>query len=253
MKVCLDCLDYNYCGKSKSKAQLALTCAVLILLIPQLDYFIQHRPLCPFSSIVYAACDSFTHATVGVLIWSCTFSLKEGVQCIVQLVRHFTFQRALLELTQQAPLLSLLVCFFSSTLIDIDHFVNAHSFHLKDAIGPSTSRPPLHSMTNVLLLVTCIYLVLSLLALLPAAPKSRHTLARRITMAVATGLISHLVRDSWRRGLLFTAIAGDDVLVVPVTYPLYLFTLCVFCVVLHCTLFPIPFNMNNSKVKSLPQ
>jgi hypothetical protein len=79
-----------------------------------------------------------------------------------------------------------------ASLIDLDHFISAKSFHLIDAISLS-SRPFLHNSLNLLL--ANIFLLLIILYFAPSQ--------QNICFLIFIAWFSHHVRDANRRGLWF--------------------------------------------------
>jgi len=127
------------------------------------------------AGLVKAACDSATHASIGLLSWLLAI-FHTSVLAVVR--AHWD---------------ELLVAFLFSAFIDLDHFIEARSLSLKAAIS-LPYRPFLHcSSIPVLILVAS-----NLVALLY---KQRFVL--RAGLLIFSSIFSHHVRDAARRGLWF--------------------------------------------------
>jgi len=155
-----------------SRALLLLTVAALAESLP---------PALPQHLLLGALVDSFLHSVLGITSW-----------CLATSPTNKEFVAA----------------FFSSTLIDIDHFLSAGSLNLKDAVS-LPSRPLLHCSSLLLL-------PLLLLVLLHQSPHLRFLLL------FLTCITSHHLRDSLRRGLWFCPLGETSPLPVPLYFSLLL-------------------------------
>merc|ERR1712126_90935 len=117
---------------------------------------------------------------------------------------------------------SLLAALLISSIIDSDHFIQAHSLQLKDAVG-QTDRPFLHCSA-----VPVIYLVCSLLI----GAVSRKPQFSTQGVLVFSIILSHHIRDASRRGLWIWGIK-DDIININIPYPAYLISVLLLPLVLH--------------------
>ncbi|XP_034253297.1 transmembrane protein 267 [Thrips palmi] len=120
-----------------------------------------------------ALCDNMTHAVIGFLTWiSVHCNLGKGA---------FSSGRVLAQC---------ILCALISSAIDVDHFISARSFHLKDATKLSR-RPFLHCSTLPLVLF---------ISLLVLAHYLRNTNIEIFGWVLLAAFMSHHVRDAARRG-----------------------------------------------------
>jgi len=115
-------------------------------------------------------------------------------------------------------------CFFISCCVDVDHFIAAGSWKLKDALRLK-SRPPFHS-TSILL--PHVILVISELI----SKQSTGERKRKMEWIILsfTAVMTHHLRDAYRRGLWFWPFGSTP----PLTTPVYIIsTLSVPFVVSH--------------------
>lgn len=155
------------------------------LLLPVACILVDQVPLLPNVPdllVVRAFLDSSAHFLIGALSWAIADQSS-------------SFRRLLLEAFCAGCI---------SSMVDIDHFIQAGSLHLKDAVSLS-QRPFLHCSTLPLIL-----LLLLLVARVRGMPL-------RLGLLVFSSIFSHHLRDSTRRGLWLLGLPP-----VPVAYPLYL-------------------------------
>ncbi|KAK6185482.1 hypothetical protein SNE40_007704 [Patella caerulea] len=127
-----------------------------------------------------------THGIVGFFSWA--------------IVINFNFKGN--------QILSLLLCFFLALGVDLDHFIEAKSTDIKDAIN-LPRRPPFHKST-------IIPLVSGAAALFGYMFHSK--LLQIFSLLFTTAWLSHHIRDATRRGLWFPPIGSTP----PIPYKLYL-------------------------------
>ncbi|XP_076245409.1 transmembrane protein 267 [Calliopsis andreniformis] len=140
------------------------------------------------SAVRRAIFDNVTHAIVGGLTWTVILNLSKK-----SLAQNFS---------------SVLWCFFLSSFIDADHFIEAWSWKLSDATHLK-KRPFMHCTT----LPIALWLMLNFYSTLFNHPKVSYY--SWITLA---SFLSHHIRDGTRRGLWFYPIGSTQ----PIPYYLYL-------------------------------
>lgn len=84
-----------------------------------------------------------------------------------------------------------LLCALVACALDIDHFIAAASFQIRDATS-LVSRPYLHCTSVVMF---CIFLVMA------ASRLGGHRQIQKLTVIASVAVTSHHLRDSLRRGL----------------------------------------------------
>ncbi|KAJ3641505.1 hypothetical protein Zmor_028011 [Zophobas morio] len=131
------------------------------------DYIVSHTKLHLFQALF----DNATHATVGGLSWLYV--------CVNY--KNRSHLQTLLEIA---------ACAGVASLIDVDHFVSARSFRLKDATSLS-KRPPLHCST---------FPVIFCLGLLLLSYVCQVEVWKKVSLIVLTAFVSHHTRDATRRG-----------------------------------------------------
>ncbi|KAH9509911.1 hypothetical protein Btru_044599 [Bulinus truncatus] len=121
------------------------------------------------SSVIRAITDSATHASIGALVWS----IAENSAIWGNVRKCF----------------NCLFCAILAAIVDVDHFIAAGSFNLKDALHLQ-QRPPFHNTSIIFLLVTLCW----------SLGHIRPTFKLFSLMFLASWL-SHHLRDAHRRGL----------------------------------------------------
>lgn len=150
-----------------------LQCALLVLTAVTGDYFVhlqQHH------DVGRAFSDNATHAAVGFLTWITMISHLGGMPPIKARI-----------------LVQSLLCALISSAIDVDHFISARSFHLKDATK-LIRRPFLHCTT--------LPLVAFLVIFIPAKYCNCVKL-ETLGWIILAAFLSHHIRDAARRGFWF--------------------------------------------------
>lgn len=115
--------------------------------------------------------DTLVHFSLGVISW-CMVVCKEN------LTENYTLYK------------ELFACGCLSSFIDVDHFIIAKSFRLKDALS-LRQRPPFHCTTLLLSVVFAIILFGSICG--------KQSI--RIALLTLTAVYTHHLRDGLRRGL----------------------------------------------------
>ncbi|CAH1381017.1 transmembrane protein 267 [Tenebrio molitor] len=159
------------------------------------DYIVTHTKLHLFQALF----DNATHAAIGGLSWffvCINFKNRSHLQTLFEIG----------------------ACAGIASLIDVDHFVSARSFYLKDATSLQ-KRPPLHCSTFPL--VCCLLVLLG-------SYFFQVDLWKKISLIVLTAFVSHHTRDATRRGFWFYPFGSTP----PVPYYLYVSTTCVIPVVI---------------------
>lgn len=118
-----------------------------------------------------AIVDNFSHAAIGFLTWL-------GVLCAEP---SFKIKSHILEF---------LLCAIVSSIIDLDHFIEAKSFSLKDAVSIS-NRPFMHCTSTTLS---------AIIVILCFAYKLNIFWLYQFGWILIAAVVSHHVRDSSRRG-----------------------------------------------------
>jgi hypothetical protein len=156
------------------------------LLLPLVCILVDQVPLLPNipgSLVTRAVIDSSGHFLIGALSWALA-------------IQSHPFRQILKESFAAGCL---------SSLVDLDHFIQAGSHRLEDAVS-LPQRPFLHCSALPLLL---------LLLMLVGRVVTGNLL--RLGLLLFSSLFSHHLRDATRRGLWFIGLPP-----VPVSYPLYL-------------------------------
>ncbi|XP_014230849.1 transmembrane protein 267 [Trichogramma pretiosum] len=150
------------------------------------------------TEIVRAISDNLTHAIVGGATWALILVL---------------FKKSVIENIE-----NVIICFFMSSFIDIDHFIAASSWDINDATH-LRHRPFLH----------CTTIPIFLWGLMSFLYKITHA-SKWITYGtmILASFLSHHVRDGNRRGLWFWPFGSTQ----PIPYYLYI----VICILLPYTL-----------------
>ncbi|XP_033624605.1 transmembrane protein 267-like [Asterias rubens] len=136
-----------------------------------------------------AVVDNFSHGMVGAMSWA-----------MVVLVIPPCSLRQLAEV---------ILCGLLASLLDVDHFIAARSFELKEVLA-LPFRPPLHSTTLILLIAIFLLLGVRL------ASSSQYLQSLPYMFIVAT--FSHQLRDASRRGLWFWPLGSTP----PLPYWIYI-------------------------------
>nr|BAN20952.1 unkown protein [Riptortus pedestris] len=156
-----------------------------------------------------AIIDSFTHGLIGCLCW------------LVILFRAQYSRNYILN-----AIFEVVLSGFLASVIDLDHFIAARSFKLKDAVSLGVRRPPLHA-TSVLICVVILFLTIGKVI------KKNAMIRLSFLILVAVG--SHHIRDAVRRGLWFPPLGSTP----PLPHAVYL----AFIGLLPHIIFPfIPFH-----------
>ncbi|KDO35254.1 hypothetical protein SPRG_00100 [Saprolegnia parasitica CBS 223.65] len=160
-------------------------CLLLLSICLLSDSLLHHRVLERLAHL-YGLMDNAAHATIALLSWALT--------CTVAFPRH-----SLRPLEGVAAL-------FTGSLLDLDHFIVAAGWSFRAATSLS-ERPFGHAVVFV-----------AALALLTwwTCPVARRVRAVAFVLAC---LLSHHLRDSYRRGLWIAPVVGSTP---PVPYPIYL-------------------------------
>ncbi|KAH9087720.1 hypothetical protein LEN26_019865 [Aphanomyces euteiches] len=149
------------------------------------DALLHRRPCYNNSRLFWGLVDNATHANVALISWS-----------LAAFIAAPQFR---------LPTIEAVGALATGSLIDADHFLAAQALSLQAATSLQ-ARPWGHSVTFVILLaILCGYM----------APKSAKRKAMAFPMVC---LLSHQLRDSFRRGLWFSPFGST----IPLPYPLYL-------------------------------
>lgn len=152
----------------------ATPCLVITVLIGATSYVGDVLLYSLKSSVLRAVSDNLTHALVGGLSWA----------LVVKLSKKSTTKN----------LSGIIICLLVSSLIDLDHFLLAKSWKLRDARHLREKRPILHCSALPLL----VWLIFEL-----NYKYFRHATAGYYMWVIITAFISHHVRDANRRGMWF--------------------------------------------------
>lgn len=118
--------------------------------------------------------DSYCHGISSIGVWMSYILISENVGLL-------SFRRV----SKENILHNIIGPYICGTFIDIDHFIAAKSFYYINATNLQ-SRPFGHCMLFGCLLVILVY----------ALSKNR-----KLAMMITLGYISHIIRDSYKRGL----------------------------------------------------
>ncbi|XP_074114950.1 transmembrane protein 267 [Cotesia typhae] len=121
-----------------------------------------------------AVIDNTTHGIVAGLSWTLIVILQNE------------------PIAKNLP--SILFCTFLSSLIDIDHFVEAKSFNIKDATN--LERRPFFHCTTLPIIIWAVLLVVS-----KVTPEDLFYNLNYCAWILLTSFLSHHIRDATRRGL----------------------------------------------------
>ncbi|EGD73251.1 hypothetical protein PTSG_12231 [Salpingoeca rosetta] len=163
---------------------LVVVCGVGLLVLPPIDHVIETRPFASAPRWLYALLDNVTHASVAFCLWQLTLPDRGRL-------------RYHLEAVGSAAIASLL---------DLDHFVQASSVHLKDAVSLSR-RPPLHSTTFSLCIIAGVYVLASAWRWwwhrmrVHGTPRAWQPSPILFLWLPFSAVFSHHIRDAYRRGL----------------------------------------------------
>lgn len=127
-------------------------------------------------------------------------------------------------------------CALIAMMIDIDHFIQAGSFSLEDALALN-QRPFLHNSTLPLILYIIVMFVSCTVMGNPGVIKT-------YTNVIFVAFASHHLRDASRRGLWFQ----PWIQALPIAYPVYIFANILLCLLIKIALF----NGNFVAVTKLP-
>ncbi|XP_011302581.1 transmembrane protein C5orf28 homolog [Fopius arisanus] len=143
--------------------------------------------------------DNLTHAVIRAIVDNVTHALIAGLSwIIVTLLLNHSVMRNLLEITS---------CALMSSLIDVDHFIQAKSWKLSDATRLS-KRAFLHSTTVPILLWTLMLLT---------SKVSTNEKMEHYSWIILMSFLSHHIRDATRRGLWFAPFGSTR----PIPYYVY--------------------------------
>ena len=145
---------------------------------------------------IKAVCDSIVHGAVAFLSW-----------LIVVLDRQVPISDNLKEA---------LICGLFASAIDLDHFIEARSFRINDAIK-LTRRPFLHNSSLPIISWTSVILVTRALKGPLISSELAWKITKYSTMIFIVAILSHHVRDASRRGLWMPPISNA----IPVSYISY--------------------------------
>lgn len=137
------------------------------------------------NNVLRSIADNTGHGTVALVSW-CAVRGVDGIN--------------------KKNVIEMIFCAVIACAIDLDHFISAKSFRLKDALSLQ-HRPPLHS-TSILI---PIFLLLTTISIYYPSTWTLHFL-------VTVSFVSHHVRDGHRRGLWFWPFGSTP----PIPYWLYL-------------------------------
>nr|XP_012234514.1 PREDICTED: transmembrane protein C5orf28 [Linepithema humile] len=172
-----------WCGGCEVWTRTLLTCAIGACSILG-DYGLRYGK----SESERAIFDNATHATVGGLTWMLIVVLSRK-----PFVRNLN---------------SIFSCFLLASLVDVDHFIAARSWHIHDATHLQ-KRPFLHC-TTVPILLWIFFISLSSVF---HSPMLEHT-----SWVILAAFLSHHIRDGTRRrGLWFCPFGSTR----PIPYYLY--------------------------------
>ena len=175
------------------------------------------RNLGPYGVGLRAVADSITHGLVGGWCWT-NVLLLQGEQFTV------------------ARILQVVGCLVMATALDLDHFVEARSLSLKDALS-LPNRPFAHNTTVILTGAVLLYL------LFYCYPDLSTLFTGDLPLMFLTSTLSHHLRDADRRGIWLGPLLSTP----PIPYKLYPFLIVLFPVVL-----PLP-RLLPAFVRALPQ
>ncbi|XP_066588689.1 transmembrane protein 267 [Prorops nasuta] len=140
------------------------------------------------TEILRAIYDNLTHGTVGALTWA----------LILALLKKLTVSN----------LQSVIICFFISSFVDIDHFIESGTWRINDATHLNR-RPFLHC-TTVPIVIWALLLIFS---------RAYHKIRLYFSAwMILTSFLSHHIRDANRRGWWFCPIGSTK----PLPYFLYI-------------------------------
>ncbi len=180
----------------------ALTSAAVSCSAAFLDQLTSSPPI-P-SGLPAAMADNLAHMAIGAITWAAVLVNEADIARRDLILSH---------LFRASPALEVLLCAAVASLVDADHFLAARSLRLEDATSLER-RPFLHnSAVPMAILATCAAARQFLGA--PAA-------VERLGALVLAGMLSHHVRDAWRRGLWVSPLPRDAL---PVSYRGYLLLL----------------------------
>ncbi|KAF7282014.1 hypothetical protein GWI33_003675 [Rhynchophorus ferrugineus] len=139
--------------------------------------------------------DNATHAIIGSLCWTLFYinSNKIGVSA-----KYIIFEIA--------------ICALIASMIDLDHFIAAKSFSLKDATRLK-NRPFLHCTTLPLV----VFMILAVISY-----SLQWNSLKRFALLLLTAFISHHIRDATRRGLWLYPFGSTA----PIPYAFYITLTC---------------------------
>lgn len=152
-----------------------------------------------------AVADSVTHGLVGGWCW---------VNVVLLQGEQFTAVRVL----------QVVVCLLMATTLDLDHFIEARSLSLKDALN-LPNRPFAHNTTVILTCAGLLYL------LFYCCPNLGAPSTKELPLMFLISTLSHHLRDADRRGLWLGPLFSTP----PIPYKIY-----PFLIVLLPAVLPLP-------------
>ncbi|RWS28293.1 transmembrane protein C5orf28-like protein [Leptotrombidium deliense] len=161
------------------------------------DYLLTLSPVNDKILAFRAVGDNATHGAIAAISWFMVSVLKHA------------------PLFDKTSLTNCSLCLIFACIIDVDHFIAARSFNLKDAVRLN-ARPPLHCTSVILALILLMFIVAVFFVNLKVIT---------ISCLLFVAVITHHLRDALRRGLWIYPFTDE----LPITYSLYL-----------CLLFVIP-------------
>ncbi|OQS05768.1 hypothetical protein THRCLA_02145, partial [Thraustotheca clavata] len=176
----------TWCGKVFQRKALCIILSLLLLGICILADFLLSRRCWNEWRLLYGLMDNATHATVALLAWTltCLYTWKSSV------VKSYEGIAALL----------------TASLLDLDHFVAAAGLSFQAATSLN-ERPFGHAVVFIFLLALMAWLI------------CKKELRVRAVAFILVCLLSHHLRDSFRRGLWIAPFIGSTP---PLPYALYL-------------------------------
>ncbi|XP_015123638.1 transmembrane protein 267 [Diachasma alloeum] len=143
--------------------------------------------------------DNLTHAVARAVVDNVTHALIAGVSwALLTLLLNDAIIKNLIEIVS---------CTLISSLIDMDHFIQARSWKLSDATRLS-KRPFLHATTVPIILWTLMLLT---------SKVSNNVRMEHYSWIILMSFLSHHIRDATRRGLWFAPFGSTR----PIPYNVY--------------------------------
>jgi len=152
------------------------------------------------------------------------------------LIAVFTWGAVIEYHLNRLNILHMLLCGLMASLIDVDHFIAASSFKLKDAVH-LPNRPFLHNSSLILLIVPFI--------IFPLYNRYNHRVLEwsQLSLVAFTALTTHHLRDGKRRGLWIWPFGSTP----PLDFDyLYILLIALIIVVVRCYLYKYVLSHRNS-------